>query len=274
MGIPNTSDDEWRTSIDDIAFLANSANRLAVLDSLAEGEHSRHVLAEQIGMSRVTVARILDDFEDRRWITQRGQLAHITPLGAWVAEEFGGLCEMMASERRLRPVLPWFPPEGFGFHVSRLDDASITLVSSADATAPIDRLVQQLEATDHVECFSFAITGQFLRACWEFVVERNHSLEWVFTTDVLDVLTTNDVMRAQSREMLESGRATFHHYDGTIPYVVIVTRETVNLRLADDAGAPSALIQSDDEEVRAWAESTFATYKDGGSRLDVAAFAE
>ena len=273
MGIPDRSDYVASESVEDVAFLANSENRLAVLTSLAEGEHARHVLAEQTDVSRVTIARILDDFEDRQWVTQRGQIATITPLGAWVAEEFGELCTMMTRERKLRSVVQWLPDEGYEFHIRHLEDADITLVSSADATAPIDRLVRQLHATEHVDCFSFGITGQFLKASWQYVIEREHTYEWVFTTEVLDVLQSNDVMRNQSLEMLESERARFYRYDGDIPYVVILTNAMVNLRLADNAGAPSALIQSDNEAVRTWAESTFEAYKRDGMLVEPESFA-
>ena len=260
-------------SLHEIAFLVNSVNRFAVLESLSDGEHSRHVLAERLDVSRVTIARILDDLEDRQWISQHGQIAEITPLGAWVVEEVSELQKMMIGERKLRSVIQWFPDEGFGFHIRCLKDAEITRVTAADATSPIDRLVRQLDHAKHIQAFSFAITGQFLNACWEFVVERNHTFDWVFTTDVLEVLTSNEVMRRQSREMLESDRATFIQYDNTIPYVVILTEMTANLRLADESGAPSALIQTEHEEVRGWAESMFETYRDEGRPVEKELFA-
>ena len=268
----NTGDGRYE-SVEDIAFLANSVNRIAVLDALASDAHSRHVLAERLDVSRVTIARILDDLEARRWISQHGQIAEITPLGEWVAAEFGALCETMAAERRLRTIVEWFPDEEFDVPVRRLANAEITLASSANANAPIDRLVRQFDETDHVDSFSFGITGQFLTAWWRFVVERGHTCEWVFTTAVLDVLTEYETMRRQSREMLETGRATFYHYDGDIPYVVITTDRLVNVRLADGSGAPSALIQSDDEDVRRWAESTFEGYRKEGEILEPETFA-
>ena len=268
----NTGDGRYE-SVDGIAFLANSVNRIAVLDALTSDAHSRHVLAERLEVSRVTIARILDDLEARRWISQHGQIAEITPLGEWVAAEFESLCETMDAERKLRTIVEWFPDEGFDVPVRRLADAEITLASSANANAPIDRLVRQFDETDHVDCFSFGITGQFLTAWWRFVVERGHTCEWVFTTAVLDVLTEYETMRRQSREMLETGRATFYRYDGDIQYVVIMTDRLVNVRLANDSGAPSALIQSEDVDVRSWAESRFRGFREDGAIVDPETFA-
>lgn len=257
---------------DDIAFLANSENRVAVLRSLLDGPHSRHVVAEETGVSRVTLGRILDDLEERRWITQHGQKCDATALGAWVEAEFTALCETMASARRLGTVFRWFPEEGFGFPVCCLADADITQVSRADASAPISRLVRQVEAGGRVRAFSFAITSQFLDACWRHVTDGSAEMEWVFTPAVLDVLRDSPEMADRSREMVESGRAEFRSYEGDIPYVVIETEAAVNIRLADDEGAATALVQSDHDEVRSWAASTFEAYWREGTPVTVDAF--
>lgn len=261
------------SSTDEIAFLANSKNRVAVLRSLTDGPHSRHVIAEKTAVSRVTLGRILDDLESRRWITQRGTVCDITALGAWVIEEFTAFSEMMDAEQRLRPVFRWLPDGGYGFHISCLADAEITMVSRADASAPISRLVQQFGVGGLVRAFSFAITGQFLEACWRHVMDGSVRWEWVFTSEVLDVLRTSPEMSRQSWEMLESGRAEYREYDREIPHVVIVSKDLVNLRLADEDGAATALIQSDHDNVRTWAESTFEEYWKEGTPVEPDVFA-
>lgn len=258
---------------DEIAFLANSENRVAVIQNLTDGPHSRHVIAEKTDVSRVTLGRILDELEARQWITQRGQVCDITTLGAWVIEEFTEFSEMMEAEQRLRNVYRWFPEEGYGFHISCLADAEITLVSRAHASAPISRLVHQFEIGGLVRAFSFAITSQFLDACWRHVMDGRVRWEWVFTSEVLDVLRNSPEMASQSKEMLESGRAEYRLYGDEIPYVVIVSDELVNLRLADEDGAATALIQTEDEEVRTWTESTFEEYWSDATPVEADAFA-
>lgn len=258
--------------VEEIAFLSNSENRVAVLHSLLDGPHSRHVVAEETDVSRVTLGRILDELEERRWITQHGQVCDITPLGSWVFEEFSAFCDLMEAEQSLRQVVQWFPEQGYGFHVSRLVDADITLVSRADASAPISRLVKQFDVGGLVRAFSFAITSQFLDACWRHVMDGSVRWEWVFTSAVLDVLQNSSEMADKSREMLESGRAEYRSYEGEIPYVVIISEELTNLRLADADGAATALIQSDDDAVRAWADSTFESYWESGTPVEASTF--
>ncbi|MFC6726379.1 MarR family transcriptional regulator, partial [Halobium palmae] len=56
--------------LSEIEFLALSANRVRVLDQLAESEYSRRDLAELTGASQPTLGRILHDFEERAWVTR------------------------------------------------------------------------------------------------------------------------------------------------------------------------------------------------------------
>ncbi|MCU4751373.1 hypothetical protein OB919_05155 [Halobacteria archaeon AArc-curdl1] len=244
----------------DIAFLANSENRVALLRCLTGGRHARDGLITKVGVSRVTLGRILDECDDRNWITQEGQVCTITPLGSWVLEEYEAFSEMMAAERRVREVFQWFPDEEYGFHIRHLADAKITAVSRANASAPLSQHVRLFENGGEFWSFSFAITLLFLKTCWRHVMNEDITFEWVFTPQVLDVLKNDPELARHSREMLESGRVEYRHYEGTITYIVLGSEKTVNLRLADKEGSPTALIESDIDAVREWAESTFDRY--------------
>ena len=261
-------------SDDDIAFLANSENRVALLRSLSGGPHARDGLITKMGVSRVTLGRILGELDERSWITQKGQVCDITSLGAWVLEEYEAYSEMMAAERRIRKVFQWFPDEEYGFHISELADAEITAVSRANASAPLSQHVRLFEEGGHFWSFSFAITRLFLETCWRHVMNEDVTFEWVFTTQVFDVLKNDPELSRHSREMLDSGRVEYRHYEGDIPYIVLGSEGTVNLRLADEDGSPTALIGSDADAVRTWAESTFDRYWADATPVGVDAFTD
>ncbi len=259
-------------SDDDIAFLANSENRVDLLRCLTGGRHARDGLITKVGVSRVTLGRILDELAQRHWITQEGQVATITPLGEWVLDEYESFSEMMTAERRLREVFQWFPDEEYGFHISHLADAKITTVSPANASAPLSRHVRQFDTGGTFWSFSFAITRLFLESCWRHVKNEEITFDWVFTEQVLDVLKSDPELSRQSREMLNSGRVEYRHFAGSIPYIVLGSAEMVNLRLADDDGSPTALVESDADAVREWAESTFDSYWADATPVETDAF--
>ncbi|ELY96132.1 putative DNA binding protein [Natrialba chahannaoensis JCM 10990] len=259
-------------SDDDIAFLANSENRVALLRCLTDGPHARDGLMTKVNVSRVTLGRILDELDERNWISQKGQVCNITPLGAWVHEEYQAFSEMMTAERTLREVFQWFPDEEYGFHISELADAEITAVSRANASAPLSQHVRLFEDGGQFWSFSFAITRLFLESCWRHVMSEAITFKWVFTTQVLDVLKNDPELSRHSREMLDSGRVEYRHFEGTIPYIVLGSEGKVNLRLADEEGSPTALIESEADAVREWAESTFEDYWHEGTPVGIDVF--
>jgi len=53
------------TALDDIGFLANSENRVAVFETLVEAPRSRHEIGGLVDASRVTIARILRELDER-----------------------------------------------------------------------------------------------------------------------------------------------------------------------------------------------------------------
>lgn len=70
------------SSLNDVKFLAQSSNRVAVLDALDESPRPPHELREVTGASRMTVHRILDDLKDRGWIIRENGQCESTHLGA------------------------------------------------------------------------------------------------------------------------------------------------------------------------------------------------
>jgi DNA-binding IclR family transcriptional regulator len=51
----------------DVDYLSRSDNRVTLLDALAEGAATRRALAEETGVSRATLDRIVTEFEERDW---------------------------------------------------------------------------------------------------------------------------------------------------------------------------------------------------------------
>ena len=120
----------------DIEFLAGSPNRAAVLEALVDTPRDRHDLAEHVGVSRVTIGRILKDLVARGWVASDGSRYWATPIGEVVATEFGALLNTMETMRKLSAVMEWLPPD-LDIDFRRFADARITLPTWSDSVAPI-----------------------------------------------------------------------------------------------------------------------------------------
>ena len=72
------------------------------------------------------------------------------------------------------------------------------------------------------------------------------------------------------RDLLESGQAPVYRYDGSFPMPILARVDDIAvLAPPDDRGIPGALIESQDETIRAWVDEQFDLYRDRSTELTV-----
>lgn len=255
------------TALDDVAFLANSENRVAVLETLVEAPTSHDEIRDRIGASRVTTARILREFEEREWITRSGQTCAITPTGEWVCDQFTRLLDEIAAERRLREPLRWLPPDLLPFDVRCLRDAEIVVLEESDATAIIRRTLEFRRSSDRIRGVTRMVAPVFIETDWESTVHGDTHLEQVITPDVLDAIRNHPASATQVRDMLaETDVHVFVSED--IPISVGIYDGAVGMDLTDEEGVVKAGLVSEDETVREWAVDLFERCRDEAGPVD------
>ena len=95
--------------LNDSQFLANSANRIQLLEVLTDGAASRRELQDATGVPRSTAARILDDAEARGWIRSEGSRYRITSRGEAMITAFRGFLAAAEGIHHLGPAIEWLP---------------------------------------------------------------------------------------------------------------------------------------------------------------------
>lgn len=264
--------DKIESPLAEIEFLARSPNRLRVLDVLRTGPITRYEIEEMTDVSRATLGRILDDFEERGWVKRESRQYETTHVGNYVAREFTRLVERFGPVPALNKVAQWFPEEGFGFDLGCLTGAEIVRPHKNDALAPTTHIVRRLRTATHIRVLTYTALPDCMEVCWQRTVTGNQTFEGVFDTGTLATLGADPQMVEQAGEMLESGQAEVVRYDGEIPSVVIIADDVVLLCLSGGEGAPHAVIETTNETVREWAEATFESYHREGDPLDPALF--
>lgn len=254
------------TALDEIGFLANSENRVAVLETLVEASQDRDRIRDRTDASRVTIARILREFEERDWITRSGQEYTATPLGEWVCEEFTALVEEMEAERRLRESLQWFPSDLLTFDVRCLRDAELLLLDGSDATLFIRRVLEFHRSGDHIRGVATMVAPVFVENHWESTVRGEKVLEMVITPRVLDVILNHPTSARQFREMLDEEDVHFSVYE-EIPMSVGIVDGTVGINLTDEQGVIKGGVLSEDETVYEWAVDLFESCREHAESL-------
>lgn len=245
--------------LDEVAFLANSANRVDVLSILDDDAHSRRELVEVTDASRPTVGRVLGEFEQRNWVSRDGRLYELTPLGRMVMNAFDNVLSVMETEQNLRTAVEWIPTERIDFDLELFTDASVSTPEPGASHQPINRFIELVKGAGSARGFGIATLAPksaetlFQKAC------SGMDTEIIYPSDVLEdnLQSTPDIarnainngtLRPMVHEDLPCGLYIFDNH------VVIggYNRDTGVLRVVLDTDAPEAL---------EWADALYSRYR-------------
>jgi len=245
--------------LDEIEFLARSANRGDVLTALSECPHDRQALATETGASQPTLGRILRDFEDRGWVTHTDAGYTATPTGRLVAAGLIELSDCLAAELHLRGINEWLPAENLEFDLRRLGDATITTPTQTRPSAPVGRVIDLIETADHVRILSHAFNEATVAAVVEWVADGG-TFEGVFSAAAIEAVADEAALGEQLRRLQASEGATIRIAEESVPLAVTVADDTVSLLLRDEQGRLQAAVDTADPEVEAWATAFHRRY--------------
>lgn len=262
--------------LDDVAYLARSAHRVTALERLAEGPMTRRELHVSTDISQPTLGRLLDGFEDRGWVEcdrTNGRTYEVTPFGELIAETFDDLLETVATMQRFRDVSEELPLEEMDFDLRRFSDADITLPSSTDVTAHMRREDELIADAERVRFLCSSSFGPGIRAYRDRIVGSEVRFEAVITAEALDTALADPESAEWVRDLAAAENATIYRYDGPVDLILGVIDGVVSLVPLDDSGVPNAFIESEDEVIRQWAESTLAAHREQSQQFEPEQFA-
>ena len=265
-----------RTPLEDIDWLTRSTNRVELLELLADQPHSRSDLQEAVGVTRVTMNRMIEDFEERGWVDGPDREPRITPCGRLVLDNFEPLREAAATSQKLSSIQQYLPTDKFDFALSRLGDAEITYSSQFDILAPVERSAEIAVGADRLRVVGNAPDSVHLQKASTLYEdgEGPHSVERVFTSGGLDTIAAKPELSRRLRNIaaLDDVECTYFRYDEALSYGLQIADETVVLELFDGQGLIPAVVVTDDETILAWAKERFERYKQASRLLDPADF--
>ncbi len=256
------------SALEEIEFLSLSANRVRVLQLLAEETHTRRELREKTDASQPTLGRILRDFRERTWIRKDGSDYAATATGRLVARGFTDLLDVLETERELRDVVPWLPADALGFDLRHLSDATITTPSRTRPNAPVQRVLELLDGAKRTLIFSHAFNEQSLDVIREQVLGGSQTFRGVFSPTAIDALAEDSALRRSLEDLVDTGDAAIRLSDREIPLAVTVADDVVHLLLRDENGILRAAVDTDDPAVLSWALDEHEEYWERAATLD------
>ncbi|MEF8757735.1 MAG: hypothetical protein V5A23_07780 [Halobacteriales archaeon] len=246
--------------VDDIAFLAGSEPRVAVLSALfEEGKLEKDELVERVDAARVTVSRNLDRLSDRGLVTASGRVWRLTPLGAFLAEDFLTAVETAGIAGHLTPVLRRLPPAAFDLDPEALSDARVTVASAAHPYAPVDRHGETVMAADRVRMLLPAVSPRLMDESAELL--RDGALEMELVVSASVAATFRSDLTDRLTDLRSTGNFEVYEVGGAVPFYLGLVDGDVQIGVSDDDGIPRAIAESDADRVRSWAEATYESYR-------------
>lgn len=256
------------TAVKGLHFLTQSPVRVRVLELLSEaGSMRKRELRDRIDASRVTVRRNVHALEDREWIEVDNRECEITALGEIVIEDASPALETTEVVERLRPFLRWFPEVELGFDVRVLADATIVVPDSTDPYAPVNRHIDAMERTDRFRSLLPVVGLPAMTVGRDRIVEDGCHHEIVVSERLAPTIRDQPEYRELLEEMLASGNCALFVADREVPFYLGLFDDCVQIGVDDD-GIPRALVETDADDVREWAERTYETYLAGSDPFD------
>lgn len=258
-------------TLDDIQFLANSANRIQVLEALTSGAASRRELQDATGVPRSTAARALDDAEARGWVRSEGSRYWLTSSGEAMITEFRRYLEATEGIHHLGPAIDWLPEPAWELDFHCFREAEVTTPTETNPTAHFDRAMGHFRGSDRYRGLTQNSLPEYMNALHGRVVEGQLDFEGVIEASFIDALDNDPQRVALWQDIADR----MWLYNGRVPLNIHIVDGTVLLWLCDENQAGDdvlvkGLLESTHPDVVSWAESLYDEHRADAEPLDPA----
>ena len=251
------------TPLDQILFLARAESRVRVIELLVEsGPATQREIRTRLDVSRTTVSRSLQSLQNRGWVEKSDGAYRLSRAGRIVAAEFGRLLDTVKTVEELSEFLRWYPADIDIPDLLDAKDVEVTYSTDADPYAPARRQTEILHTAERLRILLPAIDLDSTKTITEQVTQRGLELETVVSPNV-ESTVESDEFAPLMREKIQTGRSAVFVAQESLPfYLGLADDGRVQVGLADDEGLPRALLETDDDRIRAWAEGMYEDYRE------------
>jgi predicted transcriptional regulator len=249
-------------AFDRIEFLSRSPARIRLLAALRRaGPLTRDEIRGRLDASRTTVTRNVEALCEQGLARRIGNEYAIARAGELIADDYLDLAGTIAIARELEPFLEWVPEDALDVDLRRFADATVYTPEPGDPWSMINEHVRVIERTDYDRNVLNVVGLHGYETGHEKIVHGSARAELVVVPSIAETLCSDPRYAPLTEEMLRTGRFEVRVHEGPVPYFLSVLDGTVQLGATDDNGQPRALLESESEAVREWAEATYARYK-------------
>lgn len=254
---------------DVLAFFGSSPTRFTALEALSEEAMSKAELQERIDTSRITLWRLLGDFEDRGWVRETDAGYEATVAGQFVVERLTSVGDTLQALEELGDLLEWLPLDQMDFAIDRLAAAEIVRPTPSDPQAPMRLATRQIREASTIRILTHGYAPRVFESMHELGMAGEQSGKLVTSTEVLETFVEEPSMGEKLADLIDAEQLEYFHYPGGVPHIfAILDGKRLGMGVDDDDGRPQASFDIDDDTVLEWAERTFERYRSQSSRVE------
>lgn len=242
------------------------SQRVEFLECVEGNAKDKRTLVDHLGCSRSTVDRGVRELEALHFLTYGDDGYKPTMCGQLAAKEYRRFEHRIETLCRLQPFLRRVPLSEFDIELEWITDAELLLPEPNDPYSMINRHVQLVAEAESGKALLPLAGLHAHEAGYDNVMERGGEIELVVTSGVAQMFRENPNYADLTEEMLATDRFELYEYEGQIPYAIVVLDDTVQLGVDED-GDPKALLETEVEDVRDWAEQKIESYKEQATKV-------
>lgn len=254
---------------EELAFLTRSSTRARLLQMVAQdGPLQHHELRRRFECDRTTLQRNITALTEHGWVTRTNDTYRITEPGALLAAGLGDCVATTRTALELQPILRWTPDDAFDFDTELLADAEVAVADGADPDRAVTKHLEVLRTAARFRGFIPAIGRHALEVVWRRVTNNDGDFAVVMPRPSLERLEPDSKYAAMFADLVASDRIDIRVFDGEIPYYLGLFEDVVQIGVKDDEGMRRALLETERDEVRRWAEDAYREYERRAAVLD------
>jgi predicted transcriptional regulator len=259
-----------QSALADIQLLANSENRIRVLDALTDESATRQQLQEVTGVPRSSTARVLEEAESHGWVESNGSQYRITASGEAMVVEIRRTIAATKGIQHLGEAIEWLPDPVHQLGFRHFKDAQITLPTQANPTAALDLGLDRISDASTYRGLTRNALPQYTRLLCNRVEAGDLDFEGVIEERFMEVLR-DDPERAEIWSVIAEQMWVF---DGHVPINMHLVDDTALIWLCeeDEEGnevVPKGLLETENPHVVSWAESFYEEYLEAAKPLSL-----
>lgn len=258
-----------------LQFFADSANSVLLFDALSNGITTSSVLAEEIGASRSTVARILAEGESRGWIDSEGSQYELTTEGQIILDVVQESLQTVEGIQHLGEAIDWLPSPVHSLDYRHFRDAEVITGTTANPTEPFDYVSERIRTENEIYTLAWTGVPRLTKLINEQAEAGEITCEAVMKASFFDALDGGPEVVANWRA--PAARDEVWKYEGDVPISLHILDDTVVIWLDEQHGdelvVRGALV-TENSVVLAWAEALYEEYRAEAELLDPATLPE